>query len=79
MYTQNGKAKAQNNITKAAKINTVFKPCMNKVASLLIGRKVTFQQQVNKGQGCITIGKEQQISKVGNWQIHGEKLLLLTG
>ena len=39
MYTQNGKAKAQNNITKAAKINTVFKPCMNKVASLLIGRK----------------------------------------
>ena len=40
MYTQNGKAKAQNNITKAAKINTVFKPCMNKVASLLIGKKV---------------------------------------
>ena len=40
LYTQNGKAKAQNNITKAAKINTVCKLCMNKVASLLIGRKL---------------------------------------
>ena len=34
------KAKAQNNTTKAEKINTIFKPCMNKVEGLLIGRKV---------------------------------------
>ena len=24
------------------------------------------------------LGKEQQISKIGNWQLHGKKSLLLT-
>ena len=54
MYTQNGKAKAkaQNNITKAAKINTVFKLCMNKVTSLLIGRKVLSNNKGTKGKAA---------------------------
>lgn len=48
LYTQNGKATAQHNITKATKINMVLTSCVNKVASLLKGRKVTFQKQVKK-------------------------------
>ena len=73
-WGQSGKAKEQNNITKAAKIDTVFKPYMNKVASLLIDRKVAFQQLLNKWQGCITIGlvKSNKYQKYGTGKFMGK-------